>query len=121
MSALEGLDDDHASAAAGAWSCWGRWFGSLAVFPVISFGRGLGDGHVEEFTGAGDVADTAAVCGQPIVSDAVEAARQYVNEEASDELVGGERHGFVSLAPFGAVILPFEGDIGAIEGDQPAV
>ena len=58
MSPLEGLDDDHATAAAGTRPCRGCWFGGLAGLIVI----GLGDGHGEELTGPDDVADTPAVC-----------------------------------------------------------
>ena len=57
VSALEGLDDDHATAAAGARPCRRHWFGDLVISIVI----GLGDGHGEEFADARNVADTPAV------------------------------------------------------------
>jgi hypothetical protein len=55
VSALEGLDDDHASAAAGAWPFRRHWFGGVRGLIVI------GDGHGEEFADARNVADTPAV------------------------------------------------------------
>ena len=58
---------------------------------------------------------------QTAVADAVEAVRQYVDEEAADELGAGERHDLGPLAALGAVVLPLEGDCLAIERDQPAV
>jgi hypothetical protein len=42
---------------------------------------------------------------ETVVTDAMEAAGQHMNEEAADELVDGERHDLVALASFGAVIL----------------
>jgi hypothetical protein len=55
------------------------------------------------------------------VADAVQALGQYVDEEAADELVYGERHALVSIAALDAVVLPLEGDALLIEGDQAAV
>ncbi len=48
--------------------------------------------------------------------DAVEAARQDVEQEAADELVGGQRHDLLALAAVAAVILVAEGDAGLVEG-----
>ena len=39
------------------------------------------------------------------MADAVEAARQHVEEEAADELVGRERHGLEPVAAFGPIVL----------------
>jgi len=51
----------------------------------------------------------------------MEAARQDVDQEATDELVDGERHQLGAVAPVGAVVLPPEGHAGVVEGDEPAV
>ncbi len=58
---------------------------------------------------------------QAVVSNAVETFRQDVDEEASDELVGIESHGFVSESLFGPVIFVFKGDAVLILGDQSGV
>ena len=55
------------------------------------------------------------------MADAVKALRQDVEEEAPDELVGGDRHGALALGLAAAVVLVAEGDAGLVEGDQPAV
>ena len=47
-------------------------------------------------------------------------ARQHVQQQASDELVGGERHDARPL-PAASVVLVAEGDAGFVEGEQPAV
>ena len=58
-----------------------------------------------------DVIGTRSVGEQAVVTDAVKAAGQHVDEEAADELVGIERHHLVvSLAAFAAVMLEAELD-----------
>ncbi len=81
----------------------------------------IGDGHGEKLSDTLYVANTATVGEQPVMPDTVEPRWQDVDKESPDELVGGERHGLVSFAPFGAIILPSEGDVIAVEGNQPAV
>ena len=58
---------------------------------------------------------------QAVVADAVEAAWQDVEQEAADELVGGERHVVRAGRAVAAVILVAEGDAGLVEARQPAV
>src|ERR1700722_7397779 len=84
------------------WLFWARW-------------------HGEQIAGACDIGRTVAIGEQAIVSDAVEAVRQNVDEEAADELVGGERHRLVAGAAVGTIILVPEGDAVLVEGDEPAV
>ena len=55
------------------------------------------------------------------MADAVEAARQYVEEEAADELVGRERHGLEPVAAFDPIVLPLEGDALVVERDEPGI
>ena len=55
------------------------------------------------------------------MADAVEAARQDVQEKAADELGGVERHGLEPVAAFDPVVFPFEGDALAVERDEPGV
>ena len=44
-----------------------------------------------------------------------------MDEEASDKLVGLERHGFVAVMLFGAVVLPLKGDVVSIGVDEARV
>ena len=55
---------------------------------------------------------------QPIVADAVKAAGQNVQQEAAHELVGSERHGFMTGLALGPVIFPAEGDTALVQGNQ---
>src|ERR1700738_663562 len=68
-----------------------------------------------------DVVGARAAGEQAVVTDAVEALRQDVDQEATDELAGGERHELLARAAIGTIVLPSEGDAGAVAGDQPAV
>jgi hypothetical protein len=70
---------------------------------------------------ASDVVGARAAGEQAIVADAVEALRQDVDQKSADELAGGERHDLLAVATIGAIVLPSEGDIGVVPGDQTAV
>ena len=111
--ALEGLDDDHASAAAGAWraevvrfvwSCRHRAAAATASSSRAQREAGLAGGAGE----------------QAVVPDAMEAARQDVEQEAADELVGRQRHDLLPVGAVAAIVLVAEGDAGLVEGDQAA-
>src|ERR1700757_5270921 len=112
-TALEDLDDDHATAAA--------WASRLAAIDDGTGGLPLRFLKGKQLTGACDVVGARAFGEQAVVADAVEAFGQHVDEEAADELVGGECHALVSIAARDAVVLPLEGDALLVEGDQAAV
>src|ERR1700737_4588911 len=104
-ASLEGLDDDHAPAAARARMRECRRRVAISGIGVVALR--LRDG--EQLTCSRDVLGTFAAGEQTVVTDAVEAGRQHVDEEASDELVCGEWHRLVSIATFDAIVLPPEG------------
>src|ERR1700746_1726765 len=108
-TALEQLDDDHATAAA--------WTTRLGGIGGSTGGLDLRFCSGEQFAGACDVVRARAFGEQAVVADAVEATRQHVDEEATDELVCGERHLLVAIATLDAVVLPLEGDALLVEGD----
>ena len=81
----------------------------------------LGHWHSEQFAGSGDVVGTSATGEQAVVSDAMEALRQHVDEEAADELARLQRHGHVAAGPLDPVVLVPERDAGLVGGDEPAV
>ena len=113
-AALEGLDDDHATAATRT--------GWLVGIGRISLGRfALELLGCEQFAGERDVVGAGGLGQQAVVADAVEAARQDMDQEAADELVDCQRHQFVSIAAFDPIVLPLEGDAVAVECDQAAV
>jgi hypothetical protein len=81
----------------------------------------LRNGYLEQFSRPRDVLGPLAAGEETVVADAVEAAGEHMDQEAADELAGGERHEFLSAAPLGVIVLPLEGDVVAVEGDEPAV
>src|SRR5499425_312870 len=116
---FEGLDDDHPPAAARA---------SIPVFIVPTiFGAiarlarrsWVGDG--EEPAGQCNVVGPVGIGEEAVVTDAMKSIGQDMDQEAADELVGVERHKLIASVAFGPVILPFESDALAGEGDEPAV
>src|SRR5206468_3331762 len=117
-AAIEGLDDDHAAAAARAWE-QGRW--RLVGTRVSVAGLVLRRLDAEQVADAGEVLGAPAIGEQAVVADAVEAAGQDVDEEATDELVAGQRHDLHALASLGAVVLPPEDDTVVVAGDEAAV
>ena len=112
-TALEDLDDDHTTAAA--------WTSRLNG---IDGGRGrlaLRFCNGEQLTRASDVVGASVFGEQAVVTDAVEAFGQHVDEEAADELEAGERHLLVSIAALDAIVLPLEGHTVIIDRDQTSV
>lgn len=109
----EYLDDDHATAAA--------WTTRLAGIDGSSGRLAFRFCNGEQLTRAGDVVGAGASDEQAVVANAMQAFWQHVDEEAADELVGGERHLLISIAALDAVILPFEGDASLVKDDQAAV
>src|SRR5258708_1500966 len=93
------------------------WF--VAVSGVGVLALRLRDG--EQLSRPRDVLATFAAGEEAVVANAMEAAREHMDQETADELAERERHGLVSIASFDPIVLPLEGDAVAVEGDQAAV
>ena len=65
--------------------------------------------------------DTNVIGEQSVVTNAMKASRQYVDEKAAHELAGGQGQCLVSITPFGTIVFPLECDTAFIAGDEPAV
>src|SRR3954451_7004309 len=74
---------------------------------------------LEERAGERELGGPMAVGEKAEVADTMEAVGQGVKEEAPDELVGLEPHGL--RGPTLAVVLPFEGDMVLVAGQETAV
>ena len=114
--ALEGLDDDHAPAAArtGRPPVW--WGSSIGIIGSADFRLGRGEKHA----GAGDICRAAGAGKQSIVSDAMEAHGQHVKQEAANEFIWIERHGPITLVTAATVVLVAERHTRAIERGNDA-
>lgn len=111
--ALEGFYDDHAPAAAGAWRPY-----------VVRLGPRVGRRgrcNTEQLAYSFEMRLAGGAGEQAVVTDAVEALWQNVEQEAADELVGGQRHDLLAVSATPAVILITEGDAGLVEAKEPAV
>ena len=92
---------------------------SIAALGVSGcFGR---DGTASSWRACAMFSARLPLAEQPIVSDAMEALRQHVDQEAPDELVGGQRHDLVAGWPFDPVVLVFEGDAIVVGDEQPTI
>src|SRR4029077_5639763 len=98
---VEGLDDEHAAAAAGArlgewlrrrWVDFDRRFGCRAF-------------QSQEFARSRDRLGAIRAGEQAVVADAMEAFGEHVDEEPADKLADVERHRRVAAGAFDLVIL----------------
>jgi len=80
-----------------------------------------GRNHLQQCARPGEVLPASGIGEQPVVANAVKAAGQNVQQKATHELVGSERHRLVTRLPRGAVVLPPEGDAAFVECQQPPV
>ena len=110
---FEGLDDDHVPAAAWAWRA-----GVVRLDPRIDRDR---RSDPEQLADVVEMRLAGGTREQAIVADAMEALRQDVEQEAPDELVGGERHDLLPVGTVGPVVLVAERDPGLVQADNPAV
>ena len=113
IPAVDDLDDDHGPAAARAWRARMRRFGGRLVWG--------GRREREQLAGAFEVGFAGAAGEQAIVADAVEPARQAVQQEAADELVGAERHDLLPVWCGTAIVLVAERDPMLVEPQEATV
>ena len=113
------VDDDQLSAATRAWQReeTDRFHCVTGVVVVVL----LGCAHSEQLPDPGDVSGTVSISEEAIVTDAVLALWQNVDQEPADELICVQRHGGVATRAFKTVIFDAEGNTARIETDQSAV
>src|SRR5215468_8860577 len=125
LTRLERLDDQHARAAMRAQMVMLlREYRVLAgsIIGWVLLGR-WELGRSDQLTSAGELlgARVTAIGEQTVVPDAVKALGQNVDEEPANELARLQRHGFVPVRAFEAVVLVFERDAVRVGGDQATV
>ena len=67
-------------------------------------------GDVQEFARKRKAGLSGRACKKAVVPDAMEAARQDMEQEAADELIDGERHDLLPIAAVATVVFVAEGD-----------
>ena len=80
-----------------------------------------GWGNAKQLACACDVGGTIAAGEQAVMTDAVEALRQHVQEEPADKLVRGERHRLPAIGSIEPIVLPAERHTTIVGGYQPPV
>ena len=113
----KGLDDDHATAAARTRMRGGR----RLVGTAVVVGQGLRFWHGEQLACSRKIFRAARLGQQSVVTNAMEAVRQDVDEEAADKLTCCERHDFAARLAVGTIILVVEGDAVVVERNQSAI
>ena len=94
-----------------------RRLGGIGCLICLSLGRW----HGEQLACLRDVVGAGAIGEQTVVTNAMEAGGQHMDEEATDELIGCERHCFVPIASFDPIVFPLESDALVVERDQSPV
>ena len=116
LSAREGLDDEHRGAAEPAHE------GGPGAGVIGAAIAGLSGKHwrplMQQFASGGDVALAVGVGEQSIVTDAMKARGQHVQQEAAHELIGRQAHRFEACTPVFAIVLPAEGDTTIVQGHE---
>ena len=84
-------------------------------FGFARFGGGLG----EQGSAQGELLGASPIAQHAVVAQPGESAREHVQEEASDELAGGERHDFDLVAV--GVVAPAESNVFGVEADEAVV
>ncbi len=69
----------------------------------------------------GDVGGAVCFGKQPVVTDAMQAFWQHMDEEAADEFAGGQRHRLVAGRAVEAIVLVLEGDAVLVDGYEAAI
>src|SRR3546814_13180420 len=90
-------------------SDWSSDVCSSDLFGLVGRIVGRRGGDVEQTAGAFEMILAPGAGEQAIVADAVESARQGVEQEAANELVSGQRHDLLAVGAALAIIFISEG------------
>ncbi|GAB2208865.1 hypothetical protein ROS1_56830 [Roseibium sp. ROS1] len=77
-------------------------------------------GDAQQFASAIEAGLARGAEKKAVVANVMEAARQDMEQEAADGLVGGERHDLLPVGTIAAVVLVREGDPSLVEADEVA-
>ena len=96
----------------------------LVPVSIVRWGGGVRllrdcEGHIQEAPALIEPLLAMTIAEQPVVADAMEAGRQDVQQEATDELLGREDHALLGVAV--TVVSPAEGDVSVLDVEQAIV
>ena len=84
----------------------GEFLATAAVVVLRLAVRWLGDCHPKKLAAAGELPRTMAIAEQAVIANAMKPLGQDMQEEAADELIGGEGHVFLPIVV--AIVPPGE-------------
>ena len=93
----------------------------MMIVTSVCFCAGIDGVIAKELSQSLYLFDPAVVGEESVVTDAVEAGGQYVDEKTPNKLVDSQGHGLVTIRPLDAIILPFECDASFIHFDQATI
>jgi hypothetical protein len=82
---------------------------------VIIIAMGRRSGHIEHTSTERELVGAVAVGEEAIMSNAMEAGRQHVEQETPHELADVEAHDFALVITALPIVLPAETDVGVVE------
>ena len=93
--------------------------GSRTAVISAAVGGRPGRWLMQQLASDGDLALAPSVGEQAVVTDAMKARGQHMQQEAADELLARQRHALVARSPVFAVVLPAKGNAALIMCDEP--
>ena len=81
----------------------------------------LDNGRRNECPGESELGEDIATGKQAVVPNAMKALGQHMDQEATDELVGRQRHRLVAAWPIDPIVLVPEGDAVLVGGYEAAI
>src|SRR4051794_6309035 len=113
LPACEGLDDEHRRATVPAdEDGLSNGCGLIGLLRLSRFGC-----NEQQLARSRQIVSARGIGEQPIVTDAMKAAGQNMQQEAAHELLGTKRHRLVARFTLGSVVLPTEAHPTFIESD----
>ena len=120
VAGLEAPGEEHVAGAAGGAEAQGIAGELLEAVAVVRrrVGR-VGRRHAQQLPAEGELVAAVAAGEEAVVACLAELARQDMQEEAPDELVGGEGHRLAFVVV--AVVAPVEADLAVVDGEEAVV
>ena len=117
--AIECFDDDHATTA--AWASWRLVVGGGRAGVIAVGVRGSRRWHIESPSTEFELVGAMAIGEQAVVTDAMEAGWEDVEQETAHELANVETHDLAAMTAVLAIVFPAETDMGRVEIEQTAI
>ena len=84
--------------------------GRFCLTDLRCIARHICGSNLQELTGLHQLLHAVCIGHPPVMTNAMQATGQNVDEKAANELVSGQCHGILAGAALGPIVLPLEGD-----------